>query len=282
MKNLLPILFLAFMSNISFAQSDDLPENTGDNFSLEGALALFKKSSSVEEFETLINNESSNVNNLDLNNDGQIDYVSVVDIQQNNAHILILSTYLSGTEKQDIATINIEKTGNDQATLQMIGDQDLYAENTIVEPFDTNETIINAKGPAGTTVEINQILVNVWLWPSVRFIYAPSYIVWRSPYRWAAYPRWFRPWRPFGYRNFYNRCAPNRIYYRRTPNYRVNYSRNFYAPRRSSSKLIVHNNRRGNTTVIRTNNNRGGRVNVNNNNRNPNRNNNRGGGRGRR
>ena len=142
MKNLLPILFLAFMSNISFAQSDDLPENTGDNFSLEGALALFKKSSSVEEFETLINNESSNVNNLDLNNDGQIDYVSVVDIQQNNAHILILSTYLSGTEKQDIATINIEKTGNDQATLQMIGDQDLYAENTIVEPFDTNETII--------------------------------------------------------------------------------------------------------------------------------------------
>ena len=261
MKKLLPILFVAFISSSTFAQTDDLPQNTGDNFSLEGALALFKQAKSVEEFETLINDESNNVNNLDLNNDGQTDYISVEDIKENNTHVLVLSTDLSANEKQDIATINIEKTGSEQATLQIIGDADLYAENTIVEPFDTAESIQNSKGPNAPKIEIAQVFVNVWFWPSIRFIYAPTYVVWRSPYRWAFYPRWYRPWRPFGYRNFYSRCAPHRVYYRQTPTYRVVASRKLYAPRRHYSTFVVHN-RRG-TTVVRTNSYRGGARNIN-------------------
>lgn len=249
MKKLLPILFVAFITSSTFAQTADLPENTGDNFSLEGALALFKKAKSVEDFETLINDESNNVNNLDLNNDGKTDYISVEDITENNTHVLVLSTDLSATEKQDIATINIEKTANDEATLQIIGDNNLYAENTIAEPFDTTESVQNYKGPSAPKLTITRLFVNVWFWPSVRFMYAPTYVIWRSPYRWAFYPRWYRPWRPFGYRNFYARCAPHRIYYHRTPTYRVISSRKLYAPRRHYATVIVRNPR--NTTVIR-------------------------------
>ena len=54
-------------------------EVPGDNFSLEGALELFKKSSSPEEFERLLNSSDSKVNNLDLNEDGFVDYIKVID-----------------------------------------------------------------------------------------------------------------------------------------------------------------------------------------------------------
>lgn len=248
MKKLLPFVLIIFYSSISFAQINDKHENTGDNFSLEGALELFKKAKSVEEFETLLNDESNNVNNIDLNNDQKTDYISVEDIANNDTHVLVLSTYLNNVDKQDIATINIEKTGSNQATIQIVGDPDLYPQNTIVEPFATAETMQNSKGPNAPKIVFTQIMENVWFWPTIQFMYAPRYVVWRSPFRWARYPRWYRPWRPFGYQNFYNGCAPYRVIYRSTPNYRVVNARNMYAPRRRTSTLIMHN-RRGTTAI---------------------------------
>ena len=85
MKRLSFLLLLILGITTSFAQDDDkndLPEYTGENFSLEGALALFKQANSLEEFEKSINEENNNVNNLDLNNDGEIDYIVVQDIQE--------------------------------------------------------------------------------------------------------------------------------------------------------------------------------------------------------
>jgi hypothetical protein len=149
MKRLPFLLLLIFGITTSYGQEndkDDFPEFTGENFSLEGALALFKQAKSLEEFEKLINEENNNVNNIDLNNDGEIDYIVVQDIQENNTHVIVLSTYLSEKEKQDIATIGIEKTGNESAILQIEGDSELYAENTIVEPFEVDEKIEKSKG----------------------------------------------------------------------------------------------------------------------------------------
>ena len=248
MKKLLSIIFVTFLSSTIFAQIEEIPKNIGDNFSLEGALTLLKKSKSIEEFENLINDQTNNVNNLDLNNDGQTDYISVEDLKEKNSHVLVLSTELSATEKQDIATINIEKTDNEQATLQIIGDANLYASNTIIEPFETSQYIHNSKGPNVSNIEITQIFVNVWFWPSIQFLYAPTYIIWRSPYHWTYYPQWYRPWHPFRYHNFYARSAPNRLYFRPTPVYRVNYSRQFYAPQRHYSTLII-NNRSGKRVI---------------------------------
>lgn len=243
MKKILTFLLIGLFPIVIFAQSDAELQNTGDNFSLQGALTLLKKASSVEEFETLINTESNIVNNLDLNNDGKTDYVSVEDIKNENSHVLVLSTSLNESEKQDIATIHIEKTGNQEASLQIVGDTDLYSENTIIEPFDTSETFTNQKGPNSPELTINQIFVNVWLWPSIQFMYAPSYVLWRSPYRWNYYPRWYRPWNPFKYNVFYNRCAPHRSYYRPAVTFRFGNSRNFYSPYRHHSVVYAQNYR---------------------------------------
>ncbi len=255
MKKSIISLFVIFGLTSGFAQENDLPEFTGDNFSLEGALALFKKSNSLEDFEKLLNQEDNNVNNLDLNNDGNIDYINVDDIKQNDTHVIVLSTFLNKTEKQDIATIGIEKTAKNEASLQIEGDEDLYAENTIVEPFDTKDVLDKSKGgPNGFGISTQRLFVNVWLWPSVQFLYAPNYVVWISPNRWGFYPRWWKPWRPFRHSFFYGRCAPNRVFFHRTPNRRMLFVKTLYAPRRNYSKVIIHRNRR--TEVIYKNNNR--------------------------
>ena len=76
-KKIVALLLIVIGYSISYAQDDDRPQNTGDNFSLEGALSLFKKANSLQEFEKMLNKENNNVNNLDLNNDGDIDYILV-------------------------------------------------------------------------------------------------------------------------------------------------------------------------------------------------------------
>ncbi len=266
MKKIIAILIVILGITQSFGQENENPEFAGEDFSLEGALSIFKKSKSLEEFEKLINEESNDVNNLDLNNDGETDYITVEDIKENDTHVIVLSTHLSKSEKQDIATIGIEKTGNEEATLQIEGDDELYASNTYVEPFDIEETINKTKGgPTPTEIITSRVIVNVWLWPSVRFIYAPRYVVWVSPHRWGYYPRWWKPWRVRPHYIFYKRCAPHRVHFHRTPTHRVVVARKIYAPRRHKSTLVikrkhsttvVQKNRRGNTKVVRVKNNR--------------------------
>lgn len=256
MKKSIATLVLLLAMTPAFCQENDAPENPGESFSLEGALAMFKKATTLEEFEQFINQEDNNVNNLDLNNDGDTDYVTVEDVKDGDNHVIILSALLGENEKQDVATINIEKKGNEQAELQIFGDEELYTENAIAEPFEVNEKVIEGKGPSISEVIPTPVVVNVWMWPSVRFIYAPGYRIWVSPIRWAFYPRWWKPWRPFRHVVFVGRCKVHHAYFHRTPVRRVVVAHRAYAPRRHHSTLVVKG-RRG-TTVIHKG--RGGKV----------------------
>lgn len=178
----------------------------GDNFSLQGALKLFEQSNSIEEFEKLLNTKDNNVNNLDLNGDGETDYIRVVDKQEKDAHAFVLQVPVSETENQDIAVIELEKTGKENALVQIIGDEDMFGDETIVEPGDGADdagdvTMQNGNGPnAGNYHADNTgIVVNVWFWPCVRFVYGPVYRPWISPWRWRYYPTWWHPWRPLAW-----------------------------------------------------------------------------------
>ncbi|QBZ99077.1 hypothetical protein GS03_02599 [Flavobacterium sangjuense] len=237
----------------AFSQEDTRPVNTGDDFSLEGALELFKNSNSLEEFEKSMNQENNQVNNLDLDGDGQTDYINVEDIKENDSHVIIMSTYLTETEKQDIAIIALEKTGDGKAVLQIEGNEDLFPKNTLLEPSTEEKGAVqNLKAESNVAVIENASpTVNVWLWPSVRYLYAPTYVVWVSPYRWRVYPRWWKPWRPISHPVFYAHRNHYRTYYRPVTVRRVSAVRTVYYPRRHSSTLVVHN-RRG-TTVIHKN-----------------------------
>ncbi|MFN0216114.1 MAG: hypothetical protein ACKVT2_17790 [Saprospiraceae bacterium] len=232
---------LVFFSFPLFAQSEMESDSTGlpgDNFSLEAAIELFKKSDSPEDFEKRLNSENNDANNLDLNNDGEIDYIRVVDNMEGDVHALVLQVPVSETESQDVAVIEIEKQGAENAILQIIGDEALYGEQTIAEPFE-EEKVKNGKdkGPAANRGAV-RIVVNVWLWRPVRFIYAPGYRIWVSPYRWRVYPAYWRPWRPFSWRVFHVRAVPYRAHCHVIRTHRVHRAHAVYAPHRTHSRTV--------------------------------------------
>jgi hypothetical protein len=225
--------------------SKDSTGMPGDHFSLEGALHLFKKAGNPEEFERLLNSEDNRVNNLDLNGDGDIDYIKVIGKKEKDAHVFILQVPVSETENQDIAVIEVEKTGDENAVLQIIGDEEIFGEQVIVEPGEAEEENIandneNRKGPnADYSYESgNRIVVNVWFWPSVRFIYGPSYRVWISPWRWHYYPAWWRPWRPLGWRAFHPHCVRYRPGFAVVRTHRVVHAHRVYTPHRTTSVIV--------------------------------------------
>jgi hypothetical protein len=256
MQNLKKLLFLfvCFTAvNISAKAQEDSTGMPGDNFSLQGALEMFKQSSSIEEFEKLINTESKNVNNLDLDGDGEIDYVKVIDKADKDAHAFVLQVAVSETENQDIAVIELEKTGDTTAVLQIVGDEEIYGEQTIVEASDEGDEVdsnTDAKenGPSGNYYESNRIVVNVFFWPSVRFVYRPVYVPWVSPWRWRHYPGYWKPWHPFAWHVFHPRAY---VYHRHCAvvrTHRVLVAHRVYTPYRTSSVIV-----RNRTTVARNN-----------------------------
>ncbi len=216
----------------------------GDNFSLEGALELFKKSASPEAFEKSLNSSDSKVNNLDLNGDGYIDYIRVIDKNEGNVHAFILQAVISKNESQDVAVITLEKLADGKAVLQITGDADVYGIETIIEP--TEEVRINAG--ATTTRRV----VNVWTWPSVQYIYSPYYTnVWISPWHYSYHPVWYRPWRPVAYHVYSPWWRPYRSYYTVCYTHRVTYGHQLYRPYRTTS-VIVYNRHNERITTYRS------------------------------
>lgn len=231
---ILALFFLVAGGTAAWGQDRDA-EVPGDYFSLEGALELFKKSSSPEEFERMLNAENSKVNNLDLNGDGYIDYLRVIDRTERNVHAFTIQAVISDTELQDVAVIELEKLANGKAVLQITGDEDVYGTETIIEP--TEEVRINA----GTTT--TRTVVNVWAWPSVQYVYGPYYTVWVSPWGWHARPVWWRTWRPVAYYHYDSWWHPYRPYYARCHTHRVVYAHRIYRPHRSTSVIVTNRHR---------------------------------------
>lgn len=249
---IIPFLFIVLTVTAAQAQNNSGEDSTGlpgDNFDLQGALQLFKYAASPEDFEKALNTESNHVNNLDLDGDGDIDYVRVISKMEKDVHVFVLQVPVSATESQDIAVIELEKTGNESAVIQIVGDEDIYGEQVIVEPdgggdgaFSDNNNS-NLSGPnAAYMSEAPGIIINVWLWPSVRFVYAPFYKPWYSPWKWNYYPAWWKPWKPFGWQVWH----PYRVHYHRTfvvvHTHRVIHAHNFYTPFRSSSVVVRKRN----------------------------------------
>lgn len=212
----------------SYAQEAEVP---GDHFSLEGALELFKKSSSPEEFEKMLNSPDTKVNNLDLNSDGYIDYVRVHDRHDGNIHAFIIQAVISEDELQDIAVIELEKLSDGKAVLQIIGDEDIYGVTTIIEPTREVRTY------AGT--QSTRTVVNVWAWPSVQYVYAPYYTAYVSPWGWHHHPVWYSSWRPIAYVHYYPIWRPYHSHYVVCYTRRIVHAHDIYLPYRRTS-VIVH------------------------------------------
>lgn len=244
------LISLALTTGVQAQDATGLP---GDNFSLEGALEMFKKAENPGEFEKMLNTKENGVNNLDLNNDGDIDYIRVINKKDGDVQLFVLQALVSASESQDVAVIELEKTGDSRAVIQIVGDEDIYGVSKIVEPSPGDETAFNddtfdnmtfasAHGP-NAAYSPSGLVVNVWFWPSVRFVFAPYYTVWVSPWRWYHYPVWWDPWAPLAWHVYEPICYRYRPRYIVVHTHRVLRAPRIYRPMRVTSQTVYSRNR---------------------------------------
>jgi hypothetical protein len=98
-----------------------------DGLDLKAVGELVKEVKSAEEFEKRIN-EPNGVNNLDLNQDGKVDFISVTEYGNEQAKGFSLTVQPARGETQEIATIEIEKKG-EQAQVDVRGNEQVYGQH---------------------------------------------------------------------------------------------------------------------------------------------------------
>jgi len=177
----------------------------GDNFNLYAVMRLFQESETLEGFERSLNDENTRINNLDLNGDNKIDYVKVMDYVDGSVHTIVLQALLGRNEAQDVAVFTVQRFNDGSVQIQLTGDEALYGRNYIIEPiFDEtpNPGYMGRANNQNVTV-VRTTTVQIAAWPLVRFIYMPSYRVWRSSWYWGYYPTYWHPWRPFFWDYYY-------------------------------------------------------------------------------
>ena len=242
-KLMVSFLVAVFTITAATAQYRDTRSGfDGDFFSLEGAIELFKNSRNLEEFERRLNSRDSWVNNLDLNYDGRTDYVRVEHQRQGDFHAIILQVPVSRYDVQDVAVIEIERTSSREALLQIVGDEYLYGDQVIAEPFDGNVRYDRGNGP-NTYENYGRGYINVFYWPIVNSFFNNGYRVYVSPYRWSYYPTYWQPWRPCTWDVFRPRIVVFHRNYRVVNVHRVQRVHNFYKPnRRYCSNVFLRTN----------------------------------------
>ena len=186
-KSLLLIFGVCLLPCIGLCAQSDVTVVTplteaGEDLDLYGVLELFQEAEDLEAFEKALNDPNSEVNNLDLDENGEVDYIRVEEYVEGDTHVLVLQVPLGENEYQDVATIEIEKKGETEYTLQAVGNEEIYGENYMIEPNPE---------PAGGSTAI--VIVTL---PIVRLVFRPGYQPYRSPWRWHRYPGWWKPWKP--------------------------------------------------------------------------------------
>ena len=110
------LFFLLFIALPSFAQdvttitasNDDI----SDNLDLEAVASIFGESKDLEDFEKRLNDPKTQISNLDLNNDGEVDYLRIMETSENNVHSISIQAVIGKDQYQEVAVIDVEKDIN--------------------------------------------------------------------------------------------------------------------------------------------------------------------------
>ncbi|MCP4714404.1 MAG: hypothetical protein GY868_04745 [Deltaproteobacteria bacterium] len=101
--------------------------SASEGLDLKAAGELLKKAKDAEQFERLLN-EPGGVNNIDLNEDGQVDYIHVTEYGNEQSKGFSLTVQPAPGETQEVATIDIAKAG-EKADVEIKGNEQVYGRN---------------------------------------------------------------------------------------------------------------------------------------------------------
>ena len=184
-----------------------------DNLDLTVVVAIFGESETLEDFEQKLNDPERQVSNLDLNEDGEVDYLRVVESTMDETHLISVQAVLGEEMYQDVATFDVEKDPQGQTQVQVVGDPYVYGPDYAIHPTYARPPILTA------------------------LFWAAAYQAWRSPYRWGKYPSYYRPWNPY----------PSHHYRDRVSHYRhPNYTYGYWSGKRSRNAVTLYGKTRRN------------------------------------
>jgi hypothetical protein len=177
MKTKLIGLIIAFIIAAGHTNAEKLVRvkavgyDISDNLDLKAVASLFGESRNLERFERELNDPRNEISNLDLNEDGYVDYLRVVELADNRKHLVCIQAVLGKDTYQDIATIEVENDRDDYSIL-IVGNHFIYGPDYYIRPVYYRRPLIFS------------------------FFYSPLYRPWYSPYFWGYYPRWYKHRRP--------------------------------------------------------------------------------------
>ncbi len=181
MKTKIVILVLALCTSYFNVQAQRRVTTTtratsydiSDNLDLDAVSSIFGESKDLEDFEYRLNDPENRISNLDLNNDGYVDYLRVLETTSDRNSLVVIQAVLDDDVYQDVATIEIERSSDGRHRIQIVGDAWIYGPNYIIEPVFYRDPFIFS------------------------FFWGPRYHVWHSPYYWGYYPRWYSRCKPY-------------------------------------------------------------------------------------
>ncbi len=151
------------------AMSDDISKN----LDLEAVASVFGDAADLEDFERKLNDPKTQISNLDLNRDGYVDYLRVVEVAEGRTHLIAIQAVLGNDQYQDVATIEVEKDNNGKTHVQIVGDVYMYGQDYIIEPIYVHRPVF------------------------FRHFWSSFYRPYCSSYYWGYYPYHFHYWSPF-------------------------------------------------------------------------------------
>ena len=183
-------------------------EDISYSLDLEAIASVFADARDLEDFEQKLNDFDSGLSNLDLNSDGYIDYLRVIETSEDNVHLVVIQAVLDREVYQDVASIVVERDRYKRTYVQIIGDPYLYGYNYIIEPVYYRTPFI------------------------VRWFWSSRYYSWNSPYYWGYYPRHYHYRRPIEINLYLTHVYSHknsRHNYRYTDSRRTNYSERLHS-----------------------------------------------------
>jgi hypothetical protein len=254
------LLTMCLISFSSFSQSEnDVPllGLPGDDLDLYAVLNLFQKSKTIEDFEKALNGEKTGIVNLDLNNDGNVDFINVISKQDGDDFLFILQDPISENETQDVAVISVSKDAAGKFSMQIIGDKDLYGKDYVVEPRSestesvTSNPAYTGSDPVTVNVQATTQVVVVAATPIVQYVYSPMYVPYYPPYYYGSpYPPYFRAAVVVGigiyrHNNYHHHNNYHGGHGNVNINRQINYN-NYNRNNRNSSRTVNSNVKNGN------------------------------------
>ncbi|MBN2809231.1 MAG: hypothetical protein JXR80_07030 [Deltaproteobacteria bacterium] len=158
----------------------------GDGLDLASLGSLLKKAENAADLERLLNDPKTGLNNLDLNEDGKVDYIKVTEFGNEQTKGFSLTVEPAAGETQEVATIEIEKTADDQASVQVKGNEQIYGQNHYYH---------NSFG-------LTDMLFMYWL-----FRPHPFYA---SPWGYGSYPGYYQPYNTVSHSRYQQQTAGKR------------------------------------------------------------------------